>query len=77
MSTKNAKTTIYLPESLRTGVKRLAAASGRSEAEVIRDAIHRLIEAMPPPRPRGALYASGDAALSDEVDSALTGFGER
>lgn len=71
------KTTIYLPEPLRAGVKRLAAASGQSEAAVIRDAIRRVVEAAHPPRPQGALYASGDATLSDDVDAALAGFGDR
>ena len=38
------KTTIYLPEKLKRQVKRAAARSKRSEAEVIRAAIERAMQ---------------------------------
>jgi hypothetical protein len=70
------KTTVYLPDDLKNAVARIAATSGRSEAEVIRDAIAQLARRAERPRPRGGLFASGDASLSDSVDEALAGFGD-
>lgn len=71
------KTTVYLPDDLKEGIARLAAASGRSEAEVIRSALSALLHSSERPRPRGGLYASGDPSLSEGVDEALAGFGDR
>ncbi len=71
------KTTVYLPEDLKHAVSRIAAASGRSEAEVIREAIRTLVRRSDRPRPRGGLFASGDPSLSERTEEALAGFGER
>jgi hypothetical protein len=71
------KTTVYLPDHLKEALARTAATSGRSEAQVIRDAIAALTSRTPRPRPRGSLFASGDPGLSQRVDEALAGFGER
>lgn len=70
------KTTVYLPDDLKKAVERLAASQGRSEAAVIRDAIASVAQAERRPRPRGGLFASGDATLSENVDNALAGFGD-
>jgi hypothetical protein len=71
------KTTVYLPDDLKQGVARLAASSGKSEAELIREAIGAMVNAAGRPRPRGGLFASGDVKLSEHVEEALAGFGER
>jgi hypothetical protein len=71
------KTTVYLPDELRRSLKRLASSSGQSEADLIRQAIAALLDASERPRPRGQLFASGDPSLSEHVDEALAGFGER
>lgn len=71
------KTTVYLPERLKLALERVAASTGRSEAEVIREAIAEAVASSEPVQPRGALFASGDALLSESVDAALAGFGER
>jgi hypothetical protein len=71
------KTTVYLPDDLKLAVARLAATSGKSEAELIRQAIGALVSAADRPRPQGGLFASGDSTLSERVDEALAGFGER
>lgn len=71
------KTTVYLPADLKQAVTQLAAASGRSEADVIREAIAALVRTSQRPRPNGALFASGDASLSVSVENALVGFGDR
>jgi metal-responsive CopG/Arc/MetJ family transcriptional regulator len=68
------KTTIYLPDDLKAAVERAARTRDVSEAEVIRDAIRAAVAAERP-RPRGALFASGDP-ISDRVDELLKGFGE-
>jgi hypothetical protein len=71
------KTTIYLPDDLKRAVECIAAASGTSVAEVIREAIGALVRSSDRPRPAGGLFASGDPTLSESVDDALTGFGSR
>jgi len=53
------KTTVYLPDELKRSVARMAAASGKSEAEVIRDAIATLARASDRPRPTGSDAGTG------------------
>jgi Ribbon-helix-helix protein, copG family len=67
------KTTVYLPDELKSAIAREARRRGVAEAEVIRSAI---AEALERPRPRGALFAS-DEPLAGRVDELLAGFGER
>ncbi len=69
------KTTLYLPEDLDAALKQAAAEQGRSEAEVIREALRRLLESTQPPRPRLPLFHSGDPTLAERVDEELRGFG--
>jgi metal-responsive CopG/Arc/MetJ family transcriptional regulator len=71
------KTTVYLPDDLKLALARIASSSHRSEAELIREALRDLVEKSAAPRPTGKLFASGDASLSERVDEALSGFGER
>ncbi len=70
------KTTVYLPEDLDAALKRASARQGRSEAEIIREAMRSFLESMPPPRPRLPLFRSGDPTLAERVDEELRGFGE-
>ena len=70
------KTTIYLPEELKQALERTAAIEGRSEAEVVREALTLRTSRTERPRPRGALFHSGDGTLSERVDELLAGFGE-
>lgn len=65
------KTTVYLPDELRDGVKRLANNRGVPEAEVIRDAIRRLV-IEERPRPRGGLFSGGEP-VAHRVDELLKG----
>lgn len=71
------KTTVYLPDDLKRALRRAARASGRSEAELIREGVglvtgvHRIAEARLP------LFESGQPDLAEQVDAALGGFGER
>ncbi|MGI8576214.1 MAG: CopG family transcriptional regulator [Egibacteraceae bacterium] len=66
------KTTVYLPDELKTAVEREAHRQGSSEAEVIRRAI---TAAVTPPRPRAGFLDA--EPLADRVDELLGGFGER
>ncbi|MGH2441540.1 MAG: CopG family transcriptional regulator [Steroidobacteraceae bacterium] len=71
------KTTVYLPDELKRSLEHMAAVSGRSEAELIREAVSDLTRTVARPRPRGGLFASGDPWLSDRVEEALVGFGDQ
>ena len=69
------KTTLYLPDGLKTAIKRAAAQRGVSEAEVIRQSIRETVGSVRP-RPRGGLFSSGQP-IAREADQLLGGFGER
>jgi Arc/MetJ-type ribon-helix-helix transcriptional regulator len=71
------KTTVYLPEDVKENLSRMAAESGRSEAELIRQALVMMTTAAERPRPHGSLFDSQSGGLADEVDEGLAGFGER
>ena len=42
------KTTVYLTESEVEGLRRVAAATGKSQAELIREGVQHVIERAPP-----------------------------
>lgn len=71
------KTTVYLPDDLKLALKRASRATGRSEADLIRQGIgmavgtHRIAE------PRLPLFESGQPDLAERADEHLSGFGER
>jgi plasmid stability protein len=69
------KTTVYLPDDLKFALGRVAAEKGRSEADLIREAIRDLVRDSEPPRPRVPLFSSGDPTLTERVDEELRGFG--
>ena len=71
------KITVDLDDQMKRDLQRLAASSGRSEAQLIRDAVAALIGCAATPRPRGQLFSSGDGASSERVDELVSGFGER
>lgn len=72
------KTTLYLPEDLKSSLERLAVETGRSEAEIIRESLRRTVEARRRPRPRVPLVprGGGDPGLAERVEELLEGFGE-
>lgn len=69
------KTTLYLPDDLRTAVKRAAARQGVSEAEVIRQSIRQVVGGTRP-RPCGGLYSSG-RPTARHAEELMSGFGQR
>lgn len=70
------RTTIYLPEALKSTLARAAEEEGRTEAALIREGIERLLQSRHP-EPRVPLFTSGKPDLAENVDALLTGFGER
>lgn len=70
------RTTVYLPDELKTALERTAIAQGRSEAEVLRAAVAAATAAHSHPLPRLPLFTSGDPTLAEHVDQELAdGFG--
>lgn len=70
------QTTVYLPDDLKSALERASAAQGRSEAELIREAVCELTRALEQPKPRLPLFSGGDPTLAERVDEELRGFGE-
>ena len=56
---------------------KLAREQGRSEAELIRAALERLVEDSPRPRPTLPLFRSGDPTITKRWDELMEGFGEQ
>lgn len=71
------KTTVYLSDDLKQALRRAARASGRSEAELIREGIGLVTGTHQIAEPRLPLFESRQPDLAESVDQALTGFGER
>jgi hypothetical protein len=71
------KTTVYLPEELKQGLRRAARATGRSEADLIREGIGVVIGTHRIAEPRLPLFESRQPDLAERADELLGGFGER
>lgn len=72
------KTTVYLPDGLKSALEKMAMQEGQSEAEIIRSAIQSAVDRRRRPRPRVPLFESGpaDPRAAERVDELLQGFGE-
>ena len=75
------KTTVYLDERDAAALRRLAAETGRSQADIIREAIGRTTRAVGPRRLRSAAAGRGNgepvARASDEIVRAELGRSKR
>jgi Arc/MetJ-type ribon-helix-helix transcriptional regulator len=71
------KTTVYLPDQLKDRLTRLAKASGRSEADLIREGIELVSGRVDEAKPRLPLFESGKPDLAERAEEHLAGFGER
>ena len=73
------RTTVYLDEGDKEKLTALAAAQGKSEAELIREGVRILISRGERPRPRTGYGQSTDRRSARDTDKLLTetGFGER
>jgi hypothetical protein len=71
------KTTVYLEEGSLASLKRLAAAQGRAEAELIREAVTEYVAraGRPPMRSLGVAHGPTDLASRDE-ELLSEGFGK-
>lgn len=70
------KTTVYLPDELKAALEQAASREGRSEADLIREAVRGLTQSLEPPRPKLPLFSGGDPTLAERFDEELRGFGE-
>ncbi len=70
------KTTVYIPDGLKAGLRRVSEETGRSEAELIREGICLVVARRTPPQPRHGTFESGDASTSERTDDLLEGFGQ-
>jgi len=70
------RTTIYLPDNLKGALARAAREVGRTESDLIRESLERLLSAQET-EPRIPLFASGKPELAENVERLLAGFGER
>lgn len=73
------KTTLYLPEEIKASLERISRAEGRSEADLIREALERAIEERISPEPTLPICAQelGDPTASERVDELLEGYGRQ
>ena len=71
------KTTVYLTEAQKRALARAARATGRSEADLIREGIEAVTSRYRVAEPQLPLFESGQPDLAEHVDEALAGFGER
>ena len=72
------KTTVYLPDPLKRALAAASETEGKSEAEIIREAVQEWVErtARRPPRLPLVDAALGDSAIARHVDDLLDdGFG--
>lgn len=67
------KTSIYLPDELKERVKTMARAAGRSEADIIRDAIAVAVAVRRAPDPRIPLpgVSLSDPSVAERADDLL------
>lgn len=66
------KTTLYLPDELKSRLKYRALRTRRSEADIIREALAKdLAEDAPRPRPSWGIGRSGDPTIGDRIDEIL------
>jgi predicted DNA-binding protein len=73
------KTSVYLDDDLADRLVRLAQTEGRSQAEIIREAI--AVYEPSPPNDRdfalaGCVVGPGDSVADVDIDALMSGFGE-
>lgn len=71
------KTTVYLTSGQKRALARAAKASGRSQADLIREGIEAIASRHRAAEPTLPLFESGQPDLAEQVDDFLDGFGER
>ena len=72
------KTTVYLESDIALALRRMAEAQGRSQAELIRDALQTYTERGKRPLPSGlGKYDSGETDVSDRAEEILAAAAKR
>ena len=66
---------MYLPDDVKADLERTAEETGRSEAEIIREAVREAVSRRPPPAPTIGILVSADPHFAANVDQHLEGFG--
>jgi hypothetical protein len=69
------KTTVYLDQERKNGLAEAAQASGRSQADLIRDGIDHVVEQILRTRPQLQPAVGGPAVL-ERYDELMAGLGE-
>ncbi|TDD97250.1 CopG family transcriptional regulator [Jiangella asiatica] len=72
------KTTLYLPDDLKRAVETLARTQGRTEADVIREAIRREVTEHEPPASFPIFHSGHHEPFAERDEELLkqTGFGQ-
>lgn len=70
------KTTVYLQRDLKRALAQAAKRRGRSEAELIREAVTQLTAGPRVPAPMLPLFRAIGPSIAQNVDAALKGFGQ-
>ncbi len=65
------KVRVRLSGELKDRLKQAAAASGKSEAELICEGVSHVVKVKLAPKPRIPLFSSGDPTLAERVDEIL------
>lgn len=66
------KTTVYIEESTDRSLKQMAQSQGRSQAELIREALTTYAAQASVPRPKGiGAYSSGRSDVSERAEDLL------
>ena len=66
------KTTVYLDDEIALKVRQIAVSAGRSQAEVIREALRSYTHDIERPRPKGiGKYRSGRSDVSKNAEEIL------
>lgn len=71
------KTTLYLPDELKAALRREAVRTHRSEAEIIRIALTRLLGVGQRARPRFGQYGGAALTVAETAAAFADGFGEQ
>lgn len=61
------KTTIYIPDEVQAAIKGMAHREGRSQSELIREALSQYVEAHPRPQPKSIGIASNASVSGRDV----------
>jgi hypothetical protein len=69
------KTTVYLPDELKRALARTSRERGMSEAELLREAVTKLVAEGEAPAPKLPLFRSTGGSIAANIDVALDGFG--